>query len=330
MSADARRARSRRQIAAVCVLLCASLPGSVLGQPADDNPIGDFCFPSDPQCDKRHKVQEKSNLARQELNYGDAEAAVENIDGALTHWQNAVNAKTDPSEDLATAQASVIAQKRIQMYTLTTKPEPRRYEALLTAMGGEIVNATVIQRSLKTLSYYDGPLTGRQGIITRSAIRKFQRDMAFDETDDLSPRQVVYLIGNAAETARDPAAQKTLALMYAAGAGVSQRYDFTLAWLRASSARFHGEATYYLSILYGTGHCGFPHRLDLADQYLKEACAQKDPLAIELFRRYSAIADPVSRWAKIGADPIVKHSLDILGECPRPRENKSGEPDNGQ
>ena len=253
--------------------------------------------------------------ARRELNLGDAEAANNNFEGARAHWQRAI--ELGFAND---AQVGVIAQKRLQMYTLTCSFNGKSLYQLRLILEkpypGCLVNNVVIQQALRALGYYKGPLDGSMSESTRLAIRRYQRDMSFDETDDLSPRQIVLLIANAAETARDEASQTTLALMYAAGVGVVPSKSFALAWLRSASGREFGLATLYLALLHGTGYCGFPMLQDHATQYLKEACQQKNALAVELVHRYGRIGDQVSRWAKIGADPDVKICmLPISNQC---------------
>ena len=172
---------------------------------------------------------------------------------AREYWEDAIVEGFETG-----AQAAVIAQKRMQMYTLTCSYNEKSLAVLAANPNGKLVNIRVHQQALTALGYYQGPLNGELTERTRSAIRKFQRDMAFDETDNLRPRQIVYLICNGAETARDNISLTTLALMYAAGVGVVQSNNFALALLRKASDREHGPATFYLAIIHGTGHCSFP------------------------------------------------------------------------
>ncbi len=317
MNATSNRSQERRSPAgALCVLLIGAvaitgLAWSALAADPDEAPDASWCDPQESQCTERVELNDAAAEARRELSLGDAELSVDNLGGALGYWQRAVDAGRGSG-----AQASVTAQKRIQMYTLTTRPDEDGFDALESALGGDLLNTATFQHALKALGYFDGPVNGVHGVLTRSAIRKFQRDMAFDETDDLDARQIVYLIGNGAETARDPKTQTVLALMYAGGMGLPQRSDFTLAWLRAASTRVYGEATYYLAILHGTGHCDFPKREHLANQYLREASFQKHALAAELLRLYG------KDWDRIAADARVRKSLDVIGDCkpaPAPR-----------
>ena len=118
---------------------------------------------------------------------------------------------------------------------------------------GDLIHMKVVQKALHALGHYDGPIDGGLSIVTRASIRKFQREMEFDETDTLTPMQTVYLLCNAGETARDLASQNALGIMYATGLGVEQNIDIALEWLRTASQRGYADATFNLSVLYGSG-----------------------------------------------------------------------------
>jgi len=135
--------------------------------------------------------------------------------------------------------------------------------------------------------------------------------MEFDETDTLTPVQTVYLVCNAAETARDLPSQNALGIMYAAGLGVEQNIDLALEWLRAASTRRFSDSTFNLAILYGTGIvlksyrlCDIPRSLEQADQYLREAVQQGHPIAADLMRRHAG-KTPRARWKAI-EDELTK------------------------
>ena len=171
--------------------------------------------------------------ARRLLNLGDAALAEGRMRRARRYWLQAIeNGKA------VGAQASIMAQKRLQTHTLTCHFTDDSLKAIsrdYKARSGDLVHIKVIQQSLHALGHYDGPITGNVGPITRSAIRKFQREMEFDETETLTPVQTVYLVCNAAETARDLPSQNALGIMYATGLGVEQNIDLALEWLRAAS-----------------------------------------------------------------------------------------------
>jgi TPR repeat protein len=258
-------------------------------------------------CDEDPKCLDRQ--ARGYLNLGDAEAAVDEIEKARVQWELAVKVGTPVG-----SQAADTARTRLQMYMVTCLPNKENLPRLSTAEGRRLVSRKTQQSALTVLGYYQGPIDGDLSVPTRNAIRKFQNDMSFSETDDLQSRQKVYLVCNAAATARDPSAQTTLGLMYAGGFGVARSIKFALAWLRSASSRGHGEGSLYLALLLGTGRCGFPLAQDNATQYLKDACRQKHPVAIELVKRYGGDPDQASRWARIGADPTVNKCLEIIGK----------------
>jgi TPR repeat protein len=296
------RAPSRRALLtglAAGVVAALTLPGRVFGQPSASR-----AYPA-------------PDAARSHLALGDAAAAVDDIRRARDEWQQAIDIGR-----LTGSEAAVVAQKRLQMYTLTCVYNyddkslaaiSRDYEAL----NGDLINVRVLQRALNALGYYEGQTDGQLTVLTRSAIRKFQRDMAFDETDVLSPREIVYLICNAAETARDESAQTTLGIMYATGIGVRQNIDFALAWMRTASNRFYADATFDLAILYGTGIvlgtirlCDFPYSYPQADQYLREACEQRHPIAIKLMKLYGKAKSAGERWAMIEQEQLENSAAD--------------------
>jgi Putative peptidoglycan binding domain len=273
------------------------------------------CAPGDRTCLERSRAKDASDAAREFLNRGDAALAVGDMPSARDFWQLAIDTGKETG-----AQASLVAQQRLQMYTLTcnmTRDSIAAISRNYQTLKGDLIHTHVLQRALKALGHYSGPIDGELNAITRSAIRKFQRIMAFDETDVLAPHQIVYLICNAAETARDRDAQNTLGIMYAAGLGVQQNMEFALEWLRTSSNRGCADATYNLAILYGTGIilssyriCDFPYSPEQADQYLKEACEQKHLIALALTKLYGK----GSKYAKLGSRErwklIEKHQLE--------------------
>ncbi len=243
------------------------------------------------------------------------------LEGALELWQQAVEEGIEIG-----AQASLTAQKRIQMYTLTCLFA----ENLSGIEIDPLVSVRARQQALTALGYYPGPLDGRLTPLTRSAIRRFQREMAWNETGDLKPRQIIYLMCNGAETARDPVTLTRLSLMYIAGAGVERNLGYARKFLTDASPRY-SEATFLLSLFYGTGHCQFaPKDPDRADQFLKEAADQKHSTAAELLRVYGAIPNPADRWEKIYQGPAAKKALAILGDpCPRAQPGAAAPPPGG-
>lgn len=247
--------------------------------------------------------EQRAAEARWYLNAGDAALNSGNMRTARDLWQRAISAGRRYG-----AQASITAQKRIQSHTLTCHPRrdalkriSREYEQLQ----GDLIDMRAIQQALHALGHYDGPTNGALGPLTRAAIRKFQREMAFDETDALSPIQTVYVICNAAQIARDPSSQNILGILYATGLGVRLNVDLALEWLRTSSGRRYDKATYHLAVIFGTGIvlnsyrlCDIAQNVEQADQYLREAASQGNGDAIAAWRKHGH-KSPEARWRAI-------------------------------
>lgn len=241
--------------------------------------------------------------ARWYLNAGDAALNSGDTRTAREYWQRAIRAGRRFG-----AQASITAQKRIQTYTLTCHPRDENLKRIsrdYKLEHGDLIDMRAIQQALHALGHYDGPINGAFGPITRAAIRKFQREMAFDETDTLTPRQTVYVICTAAQIARDPSSQNILGIMYATGLGVRLNVDLALEWLRTASSRRHAISTHHLAVIYGTGIvlnsyrlCDIPQNVEQADQYLREAASQGYPPSIGYWNRHGN-KSPEARWKAI-------------------------------
>ncbi|MEQ1866133.1 MAG: peptidoglycan-binding protein [Micropepsaceae bacterium] len=212
------------------------------------------------------------------------------------------------------AQASLTAQRRIKMYSLTCVIADNTSNVL----HNPLTDIRIQQRALNSLGYYQGPYDGQLSVATRIAIRRFQNAMAWVDSGELSSRQIVYLICNGAETARDSASSTRLALMYAAGVGVQQLHSYALGFFKQAEPR-DLDAKYFLAVLSGTGRCGFPINYDRADQRLKESAAQNHLYAHYLNTHYPPLLDQGARWRMIGNDPEYRKSLKMLDkDCPLP------------
>ena len=211
-------------------------------------------------------------------------------------------------------QAAVTAQRRIKMYSLTCVIADKTDKV----MGDPLADVRIQQQALDALGYYQGPRDGQLSVATRIAIRRFQNAMAWIDSGELTSRQIVYLICNGAETARDARSATRLALMYAAGIGVMQHHGYALGFLRQAEPR-DLDAKYYLAVLSGTGRCGFPQNFDRADERLKEASDQKHLVAQFLQSHHPPMADQAARWRSIEADIEYRKSTSILDkDCPLP------------
>lgn len=107
------------------------------------------------------------------------------------------------------AQSALMAQRRLQAHMVQCESSPdgeslRRISRRAPGATGDVISLKLRQAALAALGYYSGDVDGRYGPVTRDAARGFQRELGYDETGSLSPRQTTLLICHAAQTARDP------------------------------------------------------------------------------------------------------------------------------
>ena len=281
--------------------------GSIFG---GGGPIGrNICVRPDPQRgtpgDPAIEQVTVAEQARCFLNIGDAYFVVNQVDQAQRHWQEAL--------DLGATQASVTAQLRLQSAVLerscpTSLASLGRiaYGFETTADGGEVIDLWMRQQALSALGYYTGEPDGSYGPITRRAVRDFQSDMGYDQTGALTASETVSLMCHSALTARDPASQNHLGVMFATGLGVRQNVDMALEWLERAASRGHDGANYNLAIIYGTGTvrgswrlCGVVESPERADSYLRRAAELGHPRA-QYLRESRNFGGPASRrWRLI-------------------------------
>lgn len=304
-------------------------------EPDDFNARRKFCIGAAPSEDGTSSNPEcqDATKSRQALKYGDAAEAQDDRDRARSCWRKAIDLATKPGLDGKPvdpdgAPAAILAQKRLQTNETTCKWSQDSLAAIsrdYKARSGDLIHVRVLQQSLKALGHYDGKIDGDLSPPTRAAIRKFQREIEEDETDALAPEQIVKLVCHAAENARDVTSQTTLGIMYATGLGVDQDMDKAHYWLTTASNQHFADATFDLSILYGTGIildsyrlCDVPHSPEQADKYLQEAAAQGQPIAVALWQRYGtgsvyASLSPRERWALIELQQLEKSAADKTG-----------------
>ena len=209
------------------------------------------------------------------------------------------------------AQSSILAQRRLQAHLVDC---PVSQESLARiARDPESVMADVIglnlrQAALMALGYYSGAIDGAYGAETRRAVRAFQRELGYDETASLTPRQTSQLMCHAAQTARDPGVQNVLGIMHSVGLGVVQNTDLALEWLEMAAVRGDPDANFNLAVIYGTGAvfgsyrlCAIVENPERADAYLRDAA----DLGHDIARRFRATPELVHapnaqvRWARI-------------------------------
>ena len=209
------------------------------------------------------------------------------------------------------AQSSILAQRRLQAHLVDC---PVTQEALARIARdpenglADIIGLNLRQAALSALGYYNGPIDGAYGAETRRAVRAFQRELGYDETASLTPRQTAQLMCHAAQTARDPSVQNVLGIMHAVGLGVVQNTDLALEWLEMAAVRGDPDANFNLAVIYGTGAvfgsyrlCAIVENPERADAYLRDAADLGHGLA-RRFRTTPELASAPSaqiRWARI-------------------------------
>ncbi|MFN0023907.1 MAG: peptidoglycan-binding protein [Parvularculaceae bacterium] len=137
--------------------------------------------------------------------------------------------------------------------------EELRLQQALSAIAD--IDVELIQRGLKSLGMYSGPIDNNMGQETREAIRRFQYSrvsadtvLTEDEKDAvrtgvLTARQTVQLFESAAREGH-PMSQYVLGIMHVRGIGVIQDGDKALEWLGKSSKSDLAIAHYALGVIY--------------------------------------------------------------------------------
>lgn len=200
------------------------------------------------------------------------------LDNAMRYWHRS----SDWGRPFG-AQPAIMSQRRLQAHMVQCLSSADGASLQRISRGGrdgsgETIQLSLIQRSLAALGYYSGPIDGGYSTGTRAAIRGFQRELGYDETGVLAPRQMTLLICHAAQTARDAQVQNALGIMYTLGLGVDQNIDLALEWLETAALRNDSDAHFNLAMIFGTGRvlesyrlCGIVENAEQADAYLREA-----------------------------------------------------------
>ncbi|MCH8522868.1 peptidoglycan-binding protein [Glycocaulis sp.] len=231
------------------------------------------------------------------------------FDTAMRYWHQA----SDWGRPFG-AQASIMAQRRLQAHMVQCMSASDGSSLRRLAEGGpggqgEAVLLSLRQRALAALGYYAGPIDGLYTADTREATRGFQRELGYDETGTLTPRQTTLLICHAAQTARDAQVQNALGIMYALGLGVEDNIDLALEWLETAARRNDRDAYLNLALIYGTGRvldsyrlCAVTENAEQADSYLREAARLNHPRAAQWCRTLGCgpgTLSPSERWQRI-------------------------------
>lgn len=209
------------------------------------------------------------------------------------------------------AQASILSQRRLQAHLIDCPVSQASLSRISRDPEGPIADTISLrlrQSALKALGYYNGEVDGEYGARTREAVRQFQRELGYDETASLTPRQTAQLMCHAAQTARDASVQNVLGIMHATGLGVVQNTDLALEWLEMAARRGDPDASFNLAVIYGTGAvfgsyrlCAIVENPERADAYLRDAADAGHATAARLRNsaRLRDAPDPRTRWTRI-------------------------------
>lgn len=211
------------------------------------------------------------------------------------------------------AQSALMAQRRLQAHMVQCEPSAdgsslARIARTAPGVVGDVISLELRQAALSALGYYAGDVDGHYGPATRDAARGFQRELGYDETGSLTPRQTSLLICHAAQTARDPHLQNALGIMYATGLGVERNTDLSLEWFETAARREDPDAYFNLSLIFGTGAvlgsyrlCGVVENPERADAYLRDAARLGHPVAERwrASREFNAQPNARERWSLI-------------------------------
>lgn len=211
------------------------------------------------------------------------------------------------------AQSALMAQRRLQAHMVQCESSPGSL-ARIARRGpdqiGDVISLELRQAALASLGYYAGDIDGHYGPTTRDAVRGFQRELGYDETGTLTPRQTTLLICHAAQTAREPHLQNALGIMYATGLGVEYNPDLSLEWFETAARRDDPDAYFNLAIVFGTGAvlgsyrlCGVVENPERADAYLRDAARLGHGTAgrWRASREFNAQPNATERWQLISS-----------------------------
>jgi TPR repeat protein len=229
------------------------------------------------------------------------------------------------------AQSSILAQRRLQAH-LVDCPVSQESLARIArdpdSVMADVIGLNLRQAALMALGYYNGAIDGAYGTETRRAVRAFQRELGYDETASLTPRQTSQLMCHAAQTARDPSVQNVLGIMHSVGLGVVQNTDLALEWLEMAAVRGDPDANFNLAVIYGTGAvfgsyrlCAIVENPERADAYLRDAADLGHHIARRLRSTPELAHAPNAqvRWARIRQE-IEEESSETPGRGARAME----------
>ncbi len=144
------------------------------------------------------------------------------------------------------------------------------------------VQGIQIQYALKALGYYTGKVDGKLGPGSQRAISSFQRSIGAQATGDLSPEEIVALVGAAARGGnRD--AQTIYGVLFQTGAGVKKDQARAVEWYRRAAEGGNGYGQLNLGFAYANGW-GVERDVVSARRWLEAANASGVPEARQALR----------------------------------------------
>jgi len=275
------------------------------GVPGDEN--YDQCIANwnDSAGERRVDNAACNDAASRQFNLGEADMAVGRTVNARNRFERAISIGRE-----CQSQYAVLAGKRLSALNLTCEYTPRSLARISRGYynnpeGGAIIDLPSRQRALRAKGHYSGTIDGKYGPGTRESVKRFQRELGFTETGDLTPIETVYLICSAAETHSDLKSINSLGIMYLAGLGVVQNTDRGIQLLTQAAERDNEDAMFNLALVYGTGTivnsyrlCGNVENIARADSWLEQSANNGHPPARRLVELYGALA-PSERWINI-------------------------------
>ena len=275
------------------------------GVPGDED--YDKCIKrwNDSAQDRRADAAACNDAASRQFNLGEADMAVGRTVNARNRFERAISVGRECQSDYA-----VRAGKRLAALNLTCEYTPTSLARISRGYynnpeGGAIIDLPSRQRALRAKGHYSGAIDGKYGPSTRESVKRFQRELGFNESGDLTPIETVYLICSAAETHADLKSINTLGVMYLAGLGVVQNTDRGIQWLTQAAERDNEDAMYNLALVYGTGTivnsyrlCGNVENIARADSWLEQSANNGHPPARRLVELYGHLP-PSERWIEI-------------------------------
>lgn len=197
---------------------------------------------------------------------GEASIAYENLEKLMSSSEikQATEAAANWQPPLPEEHTGQTDQQK-ELARLKKELEELRLQDALDAVSD--IDVELIQRALRSLGFYMGPIDNAMGPGTREAIRKFQYSQVAKKSDltpeekeavrtgVLSARQTVDLFEAAAKIDH-PMSQYVFGVMHVQGIGVAQDGSQAVSWLKKAADADLAIAHYALGVIYRDGTTG--------------------------------------------------------------------------